>query len=217
MSARRDEAGAGAWNATLPFVVYVEGPRDRDVLVTWAKCVAPGLARPLAASTVILGGRQPARAASHLAQLRARQPRASGLCVLDADDAEATPSDAAAGLELHTWARRHIESYLLVPAAILRASRIPDPGGRLERQLCKLLPASDDEEALRTVDAKRLLGPRGPVAALLGRAPAPGRIARAMRAEEIHSEVRELLVRLRSRLDGHEVGARSRRSTSASR
>jgi len=50
------------------------------------------------------------------------------------------------------------------------------------------------------VDAKRLLDRRGPVARLAGRPVQPGRIARAMRREELHPEVMGLLERLEAGL-----------------
>ena len=69
------------------FSVYVEGPRDRDVLAAWARRLSPPLARAFEPACVILGGRQPARAAGLLARrrdskrpsgLRARQRLAGG-------------------------------------------------------------------------------------------------------------------------------------------
>jgi hypothetical protein len=176
-----------------PFVVFVEGPRDRDVLVAWARRLHLGLARALPDACVILGGRQPARAALHLARLRDGAGAASGLCVLDADGQEPDPI-AQEGLEIFTWRRRHIESYLLVPAAIERAARIRD--SRLRRILHEALPAPGDERAFAVFDAKRFLGPKGPVARLLDRVPPAGAIARAMWEEEIHPEVRSLCDRI---------------------
>src|SRR4029453_5356301 len=96
------------------FVVYVEGPRDRDVLAGWARRLSPPLARRLRASCVILGGRQPARGADHLVRRREALGVARGLCVLDGDLPSAPAPEACEGLEYFTWSRRHIESYLLV-------------------------------------------------------------------------------------------------------
>ncbi len=180
------------------FVLFVEGPRDRDILRSWARQVVPRLAPRLAPASVILGGRQPARAVGHLRALRERGRSARGLCVLDRDTVAARSVDAASevALELYTWERRHIESYLLVPDAIRRALRAPDHGGALARRLRQVLPASGDERALREIDAKRLLDRKGPVARAVGRPVDAGRIARTMRSEEIHPEVHALLGRL---------------------
>jgi hypothetical protein len=182
------EQGAGG------FSVYVEGPRDRHLLVAWARRLSPPLARALEPACVILGGRQPARAAGLLARRRETFAAAQGLCVLDGDVPAPPPPLASEGLEYFTWSRRHIESYLLVPAAIERTARHRD--ARLRRLLEDELPAPGDEQALLSFDAKRFLGDKGPLARFLGRTLSPGGIARAMRAEEIHEEVRTLCARI---------------------
>jgi hypothetical protein len=199
------------------FVVYVEGPRDRDVLDAWARRLSPRLARGLAASCVILGGRQPARAAGHLARHREVLGAVRGLCVLDGDVPSAPLPAACEGLEYFTWTRRHIESYLLVPAAIERAAGSRDT--RLRRLLEAELPEPGDERALLSFDAKRFLGPKGPLARFLGRALAAGGIARAMRAEEIHGEVHALCERIAAGLGVREpeVEVQSRPPTATAR
>jgi hypothetical protein len=199
-SARHDAARPPAHARAGAFVVYVEGPRDGDILRSWARRVAPALARELVAATVILGGRQPARAVAHLRRLGADGAAARGLCVLDRDggEAPALPEPDGVDLELFTWSRRHIESYLLVPEAIRRALGTRERG--LDRLLREEIPPPDDEAALGAVDAKRLLDRRGPLARLLGRPIDPGRVARAMRADEIHPEVHALLWRIASGL-----------------
>jgi len=181
-----------------PAVLYVEGPRDRDILEGWAGASSPPLARAIRDSSVILGGRQLARALRHFAGEAAARPGLWGLCVLDRDD-EAGPPGAVGGLEVFMWSRRHIESYLLVPAAIQRALRLPEHDGRLSRLLRQHLPETADEGTLRNLDAKRLLSASGPVARALGRPLALGRIARAMRADELHADVSGLLARLREK------------------
>jgi hypothetical protein len=178
---------------SAPFVVFVEGPRDRDVLVGWARRLSPALARALPDACVILGGRQPARAALHLARLREEYGAASGLCVLDADGQDPARIEHD-GLQVVTWRRRHIESYLLVPAAIERAARTRDT--RLRRILQEVLPPPGDERAFVAFDAKRFLRPKGPIARLLDRVLPAGAVARAMREEEIHPEVRTLFERI---------------------
>jgi hypothetical protein len=146
---------------------------------------------------VILGGRQPARAVSHFQDLQAAGGTWRGLCVLDRDEAgpvrAGTPLEE--GLDVFTWQRRHIESYLLVPDAIRRGLRI-SPDERRQRTLRDLLPDPMDEVALGQFDAKRLLGPNGALAQEVGRI-TPGRIARTMRPEEFHRDVHALLSRLR--------------------
>jgi hypothetical protein len=187
-----------------PTVLYVEGPRDRDVLEGWARAASVPLALAVREAAVILGGRQLGRAVTHFAGEALQRPGLHGLCVLDRDDETEAPGGAS-GLEIFMWSRRHIESYLLVPAAIQRALRLPEHDGRVTRLLREYLPAGADEGTLRDLDAKRLLSATGPIARGLGRPLALGRIARAMRAEELHADVSRLLARLREKLLAPEV------------
>jgi hypothetical protein len=182
-----------------PAVLYVEGPRDADILEGWARAASVALARAVREAAVILGGRQLARAEAHFAEASAERPGLRGLCVLDRDDV-AEAEAAAGGVEVFTWSRRHIESYLLVPAAIQRALRLPEHDGRVARLLRQHLPSSAPESALRDLDAKRLLAATGPLARALGQPLSPGRIARAMRPDELHPDVAALLERLREAL-----------------
>jgi hypothetical protein len=179
-------------------VVYVEGPRDRDVLRGWAQRVDPGLGRIMGTGTVILGGRQPNRATAHFEDLRGSSSGARGLCVLDRDGDRERAPEPAPGLEFHVWSRRHIESYLLVPEAIRRSLRLPRADRRLERACRKLLPDPEDLGGWRALDAKRLLDPAGALSRAVGRPLRAGRIARAMHEDEIHQEVRGLLSRARA-------------------
>lgn len=186
------------------FVLYVEGPRDRDLLHIWARRLAPDVAREIDRSTVILGGRQPARALAHFRKLRLEVEDAAGLCVLDRDGQPDREADAdqhvETGLEFFTWPRRHIESYLLVPEAIQRAF-VPAgrDGIRVDPGLWDLFPRGADERALRSFDAKRALSEGGALARDLGIPISTAGIARAMRAGEIDSDVRGLLERVRRR------------------
>jgi hypothetical protein len=179
------------------FVLYVEGPRDRDVLLAWAQRVHAPLGRALEAEAVILGGRRPDRALDHFRALRDRHAGARGLCVLDRDGNghAAVQASEPPGLDFHVWRRRHIESYLLVPDAIRRSLRLPPHDARVARALRRLLPEPEDERALDTLDAKRLLAPGGELARSLGLPVSPGRIARAMRSDELDPEIRGLLER----------------------
>ena len=184
------------------FVLYVEGPSDSYILKTWAGLVPRPLSRRLAQSAVILGGRRPARALQHFRDLqRDLRERNAGklraVCVLDRDGrGEAAASDAPEGLDFFTWPRRHIESYLLVPTAIRRSMRMRPRDPRLDGLLDDL-PRNGSEEALRSLDAKRLLAAKSGLARELGRPLSPARIARCMKAADLHPDVVELLDRLR--------------------
>lgn len=201
--------------AESPFVLYVEGPRDRSLLDAWAFRVSPSLASALAPVSVILGGCQPLRAAEHFRELRARSAvEVRALCVLDADR-ERRPLPERAhepGLEFFTWGRRHIESYLLVPAAICRAARVAPGESRLARWFERELPAPDDEEAFAELDAKGLFVHHGALQRLLGRPVRPAHVARAMRRDELHGDVHALLERLRAGLGLGEPGRAARRT-----
>jgi len=198
-------APADAAPAAGRFVLYLEGPRDPDILGAWAWRVSPALARALGAAVVILGGRQPARAAEHLRNVRAADPRARGLCVLDRDDGAAPqPSACLAedGLEVFTWGRRHIESYLLVPDALLRTAGLQPDDPRSVRLLRGLLPRVDDEAAHRDLHAKTLLAEGGALARALGRPLPPGRIARQMDRRDLHPDVLDVLSRIATGIAG---------------
>jgi hypothetical protein len=186
-----------------PAVLYVEGPRDADILEGWSRAASVSLARAVREAAVILGGRQVARATAHFEESSAARPGLRGLCILDRDGGGEV-AGGTQGLEVFTWSRRHIESYLLVPAAIQRALRLPGQDGRVARVLRRHLPTAASESTLRDFDAKRLLASTGPIARALGQPLAPGRIARAMRPEELHADVSELLERLREALLGPE-------------
>ena len=180
-------------------LLYLEGPRDRGILQAWARWLLPADARRVFRASVILGGRQPARALAHFRALGGSRSGRRALCILDRDDgdAPAAASEDEPALEFFTWGRRHIESYLLVPAAIARALRLPDGEARALRVLREHLPAAGDEEAWRELDAKRLLEPGGPLARALGVEVRPAAIARSMRAAELHADVHACFARLR--------------------
>lgn len=175
------------------FVLYIEGPRDKDVLRAWARRVSWPLGRALSERSVILGGRQPERAAAHFRDVCRVHDGARALCVLDRDGGCGDAPQGDPALEFHVWERRHIESYLLVPDAIRRSLRLPQGDRRLLRACRDLLPEADDKEGWGRLDAKRLLAPEGELARVVGRPIQPGRVARAMREDEIHQEVRGLL------------------------
>ncbi len=189
-----------------PFVLYVEGPRDRDLLRIWARRVSHGLARSLESCVVIMGGRQPARAAEHFSRVHGGRDDVSGLVVLDRDHHDpASDWQSDATLDLFTWPRRHIESYVLVPAAIRRAIGCGPEDQRIDRLLAEHLPAHDDAEAFVDVDAKRLLAAKGPLARGLGQPLSTADIARCMRLDELHADVLGVLDRVGAAL-GHAGG-----------
>jgi hypothetical protein len=181
--------------------LYVEGPRDRSILRAWAQRLISQRATRVIGGAVILGGRQPLRALDHFERHLAGVPGARALCVLDRDDGSSPPPDPNGfDLEFFTWGRRHIESYLVVPAAIRRALGVPAHDRRLERAIERELPDPDDEPAWRELDAKRLLAPQGALTRAVGRPLPLSRIARATRADELHDDVHALLARVEARL-----------------
>jgi hypothetical protein len=197
LEGRPDRAGRAP--SDVPFAVYVEGPRDREILRAWAWRLSAAFSEVLIDAAVILGGRQPARAAQHFRELRATAAHARGICILDRDDTPVeTPGPHEPGLEYYTWRRRHIESYLLVPRAILRGAGLAPRDARLQRIVEHHLPEPADEDALRDLNAKALLAGSGPLARALGRPLPPGRIARAMERDELHGDVLDLLGRVES-------------------
>jgi len=174
------------------FAFYVEGPSDRDILRTWARRLSPRLARSLEPCAVILGGRQPARALKHFRGVQAQDAEARGVCVLDRDDHEPGSIADTSKLQFFTWPRRHIESYLLVPGAIARCTGCEPGDSRTDRILRDHLPDDDDESAFKLIDAKRLLAPTGRLSQALGFSLSVGRVARALRRDELHHDVRRL-------------------------
>jgi len=148
-----------------------------------------------------MGGRQPARAAEHFARVHGDREDVSGLVVLDRDHHDpAHDWPELDALELYTWPRRHIESYVLVPAAIRRAAGCGPEDLRVDRLLAEHLPEEDDISALQGLDAKRLLAARGPLARGLGRPVSTADIAKCMRLDEVHADVLHVLERARGAL-----------------
>jgi hypothetical protein len=200
----RLDPGAAGLSAPRPagFVLYLEGARDRGILQAWAKRLLPADTRRLFGASVILGGRQPARALEHFRRLGGSRGGLRALCVLDRDDGAAADAavDEEPALEFFTWGRRHIESYLLVATAIGRALRLPERDLRVERALRGHVPPEGDEAGWRDLDAKRLLAPGGALPRALGVALRPAAIARSMRPAELHADVFECFARLRGAL-----------------
>jgi len=199
----RTQSGASvAANPSENFFLYVEGPLDAEILRSWARRFSPHLARSLQRRFVILGGRRPARAVEHIrAEGRAGRP-GRGLIVLDRDH-HSGPSSAGiseSSLEVFTWSRRHIESYVLVRSAMGRLLESDIDAARFSRLMDDHLSFLHDEEACRQVDAKRLLGRHGPLARETRGAISSAAIARVMRLDEFHDDVMELYRRIEAAL-----------------
>ena len=160
----------------------------------------PSVARRLFRSSVILGGRRPARAIEHFRRAGGFEQGVRGLCILDRDHGASPVEDSEPGLEFFTWGRRHIESYLLVPDAICRTLARAGDEPRVHRAFREHLPEPSDEAAYRSVDAKRLLSPKGPLPAALGTPISLHAVARATRNDELHPDVHRLFEQLRQRL-----------------
>jgi hypothetical protein len=186
----------------MPLTFYVEGPRDRAILRAWAYRLMPSRAVSLFHTSVILGGRRPERAVEDFASRLAHKPGARAICVLDRDGGDGpVPDPNGYDLQFFTWSRRHIESYLLVPAAIRRALRLPEGDRRVERALLELVPEAEDEHAWRALDAKRLLTRQGALPQVLGCSLPLARIARATREAELHPDVHTLFDAVREILE----------------
>lgn len=173
-----------------PFFLYVEGARDQEILRSWARRLSRPLERAIDESSVIMGGRQPARAIELFRRESQRSVSARGLCVLDRDDGEPLLDDSVPGLEFFTWPRRHIESYLLVATAIWRYAHRGVALERIEQLL------HDDGRSPEQTHAKTLLAPKGHLAQEIGRSISAAGVARAMRSDEIHPDVYALFDRV---------------------
>lgn len=203
--ASRAEAGSSSTGHRSPngFVLYVEGARDREILACWARRAEPSLARCIERNSVILGGRQPARALADFRKRGGAGAGLSGLIVLDRDHHEheapgAHVASDEAGLEVFVWSLRHIESYLLVPAALRRVLRVAVDDPRVERALADEVDRTGIESGADSLHAKRILGAGGSLSEALGTELRAGDIARAMRREDLHDDVRALLTRIGS-------------------
>lgn len=188
-----------------PFVLYVEGARDREILWCWARRAEPGLARCIERNTVILGGRRPARALADFRNRGGADAGLRGLIVLDRDDhheRDENPQAAVAetGLEVFVWGLRHIESYLLVPAALRRVLRPPIDAPRVDRVLANHMAMARERTGQGSdsgsVHAKRILGAGGSLSEALGTELRAGEIARAMRVDDLHDDVVALFKRI---------------------
>lgn len=193
-SAPRRSASNGSSSA---FVLYVEGARDREILACWARRIDHDLARAVERHAVILGGRRPARALSDFRKRGGAKAGLTGLVVLDRDDHSAQTHEVdqhamsdESGLEVFVWGRRHIESYLLVPAALRRLVGLDSDDRRIERFV------EAEEHGPEVLHAKRILGTGGSLAEVIGMELRAGEIARAMRRDEFHPDIFDLFDRI---------------------
>lgn len=152
---------------------------------------------------MILGGRQPARALADFRKRGGAGAGLTGLVVLDRDHHALEAPDAhlfsdEAGLEVFVWSLRHIESYLLVPAALRRVLRVAVDDPRVERALADEVAREEIASGADALHAKRILGAGGSLSEALGTELRAGDIARAMRLEDLHEDVRMLLRRIGS-------------------
>ena len=195
----RREGTLQKFDSPASFFLYVEGPRDGEILRLWSRRESPTLVRSLERCTIILGGRQPDRAVDHFRNQGGPQSGQSGLVLLDRDHhvGEGIAWAREPGLEVFTWSRRHIESYLLVRDAIARLLDDDLPAGSVAEVMRTHIPPPDAEDIFRELDAKRLLGANGVLARELGRPISAAEIARTMRPDELHADVRALLQRIR--------------------
>ena len=160
-SRRRAEARRD--RADYAFSLYVEGPRDGELLRVWARRSFPEIVRPLERCPTILGGRQLARAVDHFRGRGGIEQGHRGLVVLDRDHhAEASSLLAEEpGLEVFTWSRRHIESYLLVRPAIGRLLEREGQVGAWTEIVNAHIPPLGDELPVATPQLMEFVGPRG--------------------------------------------------------
>ena len=205
----------GPHGPSVNFFLYVEGPSDADILRIWGRRISQRLARHLESRVVILGGRRPARARDHFRAECNAGRSGRGLVVLDRDH-HTRADDLASlepGLETFIWQRRHIESYLLVAPAIRRALRHAIEPHLLDRLIEECVPASEDEEACREANAKKILGSKGQLARSAGGRLSPAGVARCMRLEELHPDIFALYERIRcvTGLEDHPLITRIRR------
>lgn len=182
------------------FFLYVEGPRDEDILRIWARRISRPLARCLESRVVILGGRRPARAREHFRAEGGGKRPGRGLVVLDRDHHAPAEhfSSFESGLEVFTWKRRHIESYLMVPAAIRRSLESVVAPRLLDQLIEDHVPSPGDETACRMANAKKILGAKGELGRCAGGRLSPARVARCMRIDEFHPDILALYARIQS-------------------
>ncbi|MBI4602217.1 MAG: hypothetical protein HY721_09675 [Planctomycetes bacterium] len=180
-------------------VLYVEGESDAAILREWARVLShPACAFLSRPYLYPLGGNELGKAKEHFFALREAYPALRALAVLDRPSSPPPPDHKLP--QVFFWARREIESYLLVPSAIERYVAQRALLGDLARAVVKdefsrqlpsgFDPFDDTLVFLRDVKAsEELLLP------LLGKCGLSTSkkdlflIAAAMRPDEIHPEI----------------------------
>jgi len=206
----------------LPFVLYVEGTSDIEIL----RLLAAGLGKDETffdrLPIHVLGGRDPKEAREHFLGVKGFLADTRAICVLDPDLNRESLLDSIEhnreeSLEFKIWNRRHLESYLLVPEAIARAIH-PDTDMPLFRDAVAarfreflaesprgyVFPDSIPDyrafhlDWMGTFDAKRqVFSPSPGDASFLVKEShpeiTPQHVAQAMREDEIHDDIRQLI------------------------
>lgn len=190
-------------------VLYVESETDERILARWAETLdhpaKQFLRRPYVHR---LGGNSLREARAHHFALKLIEPDLRGLVILDGDGRDSEPGDVDEDLVVVRWRRYEIENYLLLPRAIAAVAPSTDEPlfhsatiAKIEKLFYEEIPRGTDLlgdlAALRRMKASEDLIPK-----LLEAAnnPLPKMdyylIAAAMRPDEIHPEVVQMLDRV---------------------
>ena len=189
-------------------VLYVESETDERILKEWAR-ILEHPARHFFEHSFIhwLGGRSLREAKAHFFAMRSAFPNLSGLCLLDGDNRDEPDAETTgAGLAVLRWRRYEIENYLLQPEALKRFVAFPLSDVRIEDAFWSQVPRGTDlfGDHVSLVRVKASTEFLGPLLDNLERS-TPKRdlylLAAAMRAEEIHPEIREKLDRIAESLN----------------
>ena len=183
-------------------MLYCEGESDRRILEAWAKRLDHPAGKFFRNPFLHpLGGRRTREARHHLFGVRAVHKDIRGLLLVDADGGEDLHDLSADGLDIHVWRRYEIENYLLVPAAVARFLSGGEENDLFVRNaFIEELPASVLTDPLRDIEAViRIPASKTIMPKLFDNTQLPlrkadyYRIAEAMKPEEIHPEVIQVL------------------------
>ncbi|MYE00686.1 MAG: AAA family ATPase [Alphaproteobacteria bacterium] len=197
-------------------VLYCEGESDRRILEAWAKRLDHPAGKFFRNPFLHpLGGRRTREARHHLFGVRAVHKDIRGLLLVDADGGEDLHDLSADGLDIHVWRRYEIENYLLVPAAVARFLSGGEENDLFVRNaFMEELPASVLTDPLRDIEAViRIPASKTIMPKLFDNTQLPlrkadyYRIAEAMKPEEIHPEVIQVLDKIAALLPESGGGA----------
>ena len=189
-------------------VLYVESETDQRILTEWAR-ILDHPARSFFERPFVhwLGGRSLGEAKAHFFAMRSAFPTLRGLCLLDGDNRDEPDAETtSAGLEVLRWRRYEIENYLLQPEAIKRFVDFPLRDAGIEGAFWSQVPQGTDlfGDHVSLVRVKASTEFLVPLLENLDRS-TPKRdlylLAAAMRADEIHPEIREKLDRIAASLN----------------